>query len=98
MSVTALTQDQLADQVPRLDGWSLERGALIRSLVFEDFSAALAFMVRVGVIAEKHGHHPEWTNVYHRVAIRLSTHDAGGAVTQKDLDLAAAIDRVVATS
>lgn len=76
--------------------WELVEGrdAIARSLRFPDFSAAFAFMTRVALLAEKHDHHPEWSNVYNRVDIVLSTHDAGG-LSQRDLDLANAIDRVV---
>ncbi len=96
MPATPLTDAQIADALTRLEGWSTADGALVRSLVFADFAAALAFMVRVGFVAEQQGHHPDWTNVYNRVAVRLSTHDAGGVVTQKDVDLAAAIDGLAA--
>jgi 4a-hydroxytetrahydrobiopterin dehydratase len=67
---------------------------LERSFVFTDFSEAFAFMTRVAILAEKHNHHPDWKNVWNKVVIRLSTHDAGDVVTDKDLKLAEAIDRV----
>jgi len=95
MPATPLTTEQIAAALARLDGWSIDDGALARSLVFDDFTAALAFMVRVGFAAERQGHHPDWTNVYNRVTVRLNTHDAGGAVTQKDVNLAQAIDALV---
>ena len=62
---------------------------------FKDFSEAFAFMTRVALVAEKMDHHPEWTNVYNKVEIRLSTHDAGDMVTDKDRKLAAAIDTII---
>lgn len=68
---------------------------LIRSFVFGDFSEAFSFMTRVALIAEKMNHHPDWSNVYNKVTIRLSTHDAGNTVTEKDRILAAAIDKLV---
>lgn len=73
--------------------WSLEAGgkAIRRTLTFADFNAAFGFMARVALAAEKADHHPEWSNVWNRVDIRLTTHDAGG-LTQKDFDLAAFID------
>ncbi len=73
--------------------WSLEPGgkAIRRSLKFADFNAAFGFMTRVALAAEKADHHPEWSNVWNRVDIRLTTHDAGG-LTQRDFDLAAVID------
>jgi len=78
-----------------IHGWieHEERDAIRKTYHFADFSEAFAFMVRVAFFAEKHGHHPEWFNVYNRVEIILSTHDAGG-LTQKDIDLARAIDEV----
>lgn len=79
-----------------LAGWSFDAAAdaLVRDLKFKDFSEAFAFMTRVALLAEAANHHPEWSNVYNRVNIRLRTHDAGG-VTQKDVDLAAAITRLI---
>ena len=75
------------------EGWKKEekRDAMTRELVFKDFNRAFAFMTQVALAAEKHDHHPEWFNVYNKVRITLSTHDAGG-VTQKDIDLARFID------
>jgi 4a-hydroxytetrahydrobiopterin dehydratase len=77
------------------DGWSEEDGgkALVRSLKFNDFSEAFAFLIRVAMHAEKVDHHPEFTNVWNRVNFRLTTHDAGG-VTDRDVKLAEAINRL----
>ena len=72
-----------------------ERDAIQREFLFEDFNGAFAFMTQVALAAEKADHHPEWSNVYNKVRITLSTHDAGG-VTQKDLDLARFIDAAYA--
>ena len=74
-------------------GWSLEAGgkAMLKTFRFADFPAALAFMLRVSYAAEKADHHPEWTNVYNRVSVRLTTHDAGG-LTPKDFALAQAME------
>ena len=72
--------------------WTEEGGKLCRTFRFTDFSEAFAFMTRVAMIAEKMNHHPEWTNVWNTVSIRLSTHDAGDVITEKDRKLAAAID------
>lgn len=79
-----------------LKNWSLDlkRDAITRTLKFADFSQAFAFMTRVALLAEKADHHPEWHNVYNQVTITLTTHSAGG-LTQKDLDLAKAIDALV---
>lgn len=75
--------------------WTIENGKLSRTFKFKDFSEAFAFMTRVALLAEKQNHHPDWTNVYNTVHIALNTHDAGGAVTEKDHKLAAAIDRLL---
>ena len=82
----------LADAVP---GWALVEGrdALFREFRFENFNAAFGFMARVALLAEKQDHHPEWFNVWNRVAITLTTHDAGG-LSKRDIKLAQAIDGV----
>ena len=83
--------------VASLDRWSYdpERNAFYRQLRFVDFAAALGAMVRIGVLAEKADHHPEWSNVYNRLEIWLTTHDANG-VTMRDVKLAQQIDAVAA--
>jgi 4a-hydroxytetrahydrobiopterin dehydratase len=78
----------LADQLP---GWTVENGAIRRQFKFADFSAAWAFMTRVALLAEKHDHHPDWSNSYNTVDIALSSHDAGG-LTARDAVMARAID------
>ncbi len=75
--------------------WKEENDKLQRSFKFKDFSEAFAFMARVALAAEKMDHHPEWTNVYNTVDIKLSTHDAGDKVTDKDRKLAKTIDGIV---
>ena len=77
------------------DGWTLEEGgkALTRSIKVKDFSEAFAFLARVALHAEKADHHPEFTNVWNRVDFRLTSHDAG-AVTDRDVKLAEAINRL----
>ena len=69
------------------------RDAIAKSFTFKSFNAAWGFMSRVALIAERMNHHPEWSNVYSRVEITLTTHDCGG-LSQRDVDLAAAIDAV----
>jgi len=78
-----------------LNGWRYDEAdsLIVRDFKFRDFSAAFGFMARVALAAEKAGHHPEWNNVYNRVTIALTTHDAGG-VTDKDLSLAKTIDAI----
>jgi len=77
-------------------GWALEDGgkALVRTLKFKGFSEAFAFLTRVAMHAEKVDHHPEFTSVWNRVDFRLTSHDAGG-VTDRDVALAEAIDRLL---
>lgn len=77
----------------QLNSWDVQPQALKRSLVFQDFSAAWAFMSRVALLAEKLDHHPNWSNVYNLVDITLFTHDRGG-VTELDAFMAAEIERM----
>ena len=79
----------------RLPGWRMVDGrdAIQRAFKFKDFSEAFGFMARAALAAEKMDHHPEWTNVWNRVDVTLSTHDAGG-LTERDLKLAEAMDRL----
>lgn len=81
----------------RLTGWSeaKDRDAIAKTFEFEDFNAAFGFMTRVALVAESLDHHPEWFNVYRTVAVTLWTHDAGG-VTELDIELAEAMDRIAA--
>jgi 4a-hydroxytetrahydrobiopterin dehydratase len=87
----ALTDDQVQDRLGELPGWELVDGKLHCELVLADFVAAFGLMAQVAVWAEKLNHHPEWSNVYNRVTIDLTTHDAGG-ITDKDFELAAKIN------
>jgi len=74
--------------------WTEKDNKLSQTFTFSDFTEAFAFMTRVALIAEKMNHHPYWINVWNRVEIQLSTHDAGDIVTEKDRKLAAAIDKI----
>ena len=87
------------EQLKTLAGWRLdaERVALRRDFRFADYNQAFAFMTRVALYAEKNDHHPEWFNVYNRVEVTLSTHDAGG-VTQRDIDMARFADAAAHTT
>jgi len=85
---TPLDSGKLRAALERLPGWTFERDALEKTFTFGGFREAMSFMVRVGFEAEAMNHHPEWTNVYNRVVIRLNTHDAGGKVTERDIELA----------
>ena len=93
-----LTTSQLSPLLPTLPDWRFdaERGGMIaREFRFQDFAQAFGFMAQVAVIAESRNHHPEWFNVYNRVQVTLTTHDAGG-LTMKDIELARTMDRVAA--
>jgi 4a-hydroxytetrahydrobiopterin dehydratase len=74
--------------------WKEENDTLTRRFEFSDFKAAFGFMTKVALAAEQMNHHPNWTNVYNTVEIRLNTHDANNTVTEKDRKLAATIDRL----
>lgn len=78
------------------EGWTIENGerALLRTIKFNDFSEAFAFLTRVALYAEKADHHPEFTSIWNRVDLRLTSHDAG-AVTERDIKLAMAINRLL---
>ncbi len=76
------------------DSWSVEGGKLYREFVFRDFCEAFGFMTAVALVAERSNHHPDWRNVYKRVTVQLTTHEAGG-ITQRDFDLAEQMDKIV---
>ena len=86
-----LDADQIRERLGSLPGWSLREGKLYREYGFADFVEAFGFMTRAALAAERMNHHPEWSNVYNRVTIRLTTHDAGG-ITDRDLRLAGALN------
>jgi 4a-hydroxytetrahydrobiopterin dehydratase len=75
--------------------WQEEDNKLKRSFEFKNFNEAFGFMTRVALIAEKMDHHPWWSNVYNKVSIELTTHDAGDTVTSRDRKLAEAIDKLI---
>jgi 4a-hydroxytetrahydrobiopterin dehydratase len=91
--IAKLTDAERTSLPTALPQWRMVQGrdAITRDFTFADFSQAWAFMARVALLAEKHDHHPEWSNVWNRVSITLSTHDAGG-LSARDLQLATAID------
>lgn len=86
-----LSEQEARAALESLDGWSLEGSAISKKFKFATFSEAFGFMARAALVAEKMNHHPEWSNVYDTVSVRLTTHDAGG-LTAKDMDLARAMD------
>ncbi len=89
-----LTKPEIKAALVSLPGWACKGDALVKTFKFGGFREALSFMVRVGFEAEAMDHHPNWTNVYNRVVIRLNTHDAGGKVTAKDVGLAKKIEAI----
>lgn len=95
MPINKLTNEERLQAFNELKGWDhdVARDALVKSFHFADFNAAFGFMARVALMAEKLDHHPEWSNVYNRVTILLTTHDAGG-LSARDLTLARFIDQI----
>ena len=93
--IAKLTAAERDGALKELRNWQVvkDRGAIQRSFKFKNFSEAWGFMARVALLAERQDHHPEWFNVYNRVDITLSTHDAGG-LSARDVKLAKAIDAV----
>jgi 4a-hydroxytetrahydrobiopterin dehydratase len=88
-----LGEDEIRTRLRELPGWSGDVTKLSRTFEFDDFVAAFGFMARVALVAEKMDHHPDWSNSYRKVAVTLTTHDAGG-VTARDFELAAACSRL----
>ena len=96
MAIEQLSEAEREDALEGLPDWDWDesRAAITRSFAFADFSEAFAFMTRVALLAEKADHHPEWSNVWNRVEIALTTHDAGG-LSHRDIELAEAIEELV---
>jgi 4a-hydroxytetrahydrobiopterin dehydratase len=90
-----LAPDERKDALAKVPGWKpvAGRDAIAKSFKFKDFSEAFGFMTRAALVAERMNHHPEWFNVWNRVDVTLSTHDAGG-LTERDIELAAAMDKL----
>ena len=89
-----LSADQRQMLPATLPQWTVDQQSISRELVFRDFNEAFGFMSRVALLAESRNHHPNWSNVYNRVLITLSTHDLGG-LSDLDIELAAAIDQLL---
>jgi 4a-hydroxytetrahydrobiopterin dehydratase len=94
--IEQLSEEERADALDALDEWDYDeaRDAITRSITFADFVEAFGFMSRVALLAEKADHHPEWSNVWNRVDILLTTHDAGG-LSARDVEMANAIDALL---
>ena len=99
MTIPRLSDAERDAALTELSAWTLRADglAIVRTLRFADFAEAFGFMARVAIVAEKADHHPEWFNVYNRVEITLTTHDAGG-LSQRDVSLARAIDRIAGSA
>ena len=89
-----LSDPEITAALAGLARWKREGDALEREITFGSFREAMSFMMRVAFEAEARNHHPEWTNIYDTVFIRLRTHHSGNRITAKDVDLARAIDRI----
>lgn len=94
MPGTLLTDEEIADLVAAHPEWRRDGDGLVRSLQFDDFTEAFGFMTKVAIVSEKLFHHPEWSNVYNRVELRITDHDAGG-ISTNDRDWIERVDRLV---
>lgn len=93
MAIAKLSADEIQTELAKLTGWTIQDGKLHRELKFDGFVEAFGFMASVALVAERSDHHPEWSNVWNKVVIDLTTHDAGG-LSARDFKLAAAIDKL----
>ncbi|MCM5664078.1 4a-hydroxytetrahydrobiopterin dehydratase [Galbibacter mesophilus] len=87
-------ETEIKERIEKLEYWDYEEGFLVTSLDFKDFADAFAMMTRIAFEAEALNHHPEWSNVYNNLTIRLNTHDADG-ITEKDFNLATRIEEII---
>ena len=95
MARQKLSEQELESAVGQLSGWAIQNHKLHREYKFADFAHAFGFMATAAVNIEKKNHHPEWSNVYNRVVVDLTTHDAGG-ITSNDVELARLLDSIAA--
>ncbi|MGH9622536.1 MAG: 4a-hydroxytetrahydrobiopterin dehydratase [Bryobacteraceae bacterium] len=93
MAAQTLSGEELKRILQQLPRWTVQEGKLHREYKFPDFARAFGFMAAAAVLIEKRNHHPEWLNVYNRVTVDLTTHDAGG-ITEKDVELARTLDSI----
>ena len=94
MGLVKLTDEEIKKELANLPGWSVLNGKLHKDFVFKNFIEAFGFMTRAALYIEKMNHHPEWFNVYNKLKVDLTTHDAGG-ITQNDIDLARTLNSLV---
>lgn len=93
MAAKKLTDAQIQENLAQVDGWTIENGKLHKEFQFDNFITAFGFMVQLALVAESLNHHPEWFNVYNRVTIDLTTHDAGG-ISELDFQWAKQADAI----
>ena len=94
MMSIALTEEKIKEALVNLPDWTFANDKIKREYIFRNFVEAVAFIVEIGFVCEKTNHHPELLNVYSRVQIELTTHDAGNKISKKDLDLAILIEEI----
>ncbi|MYA71915.1 4a-hydroxytetrahydrobiopterin dehydratase [Candidatus Poribacteria bacterium] len=93
MAAKKLTDAQIQENLAQVDGWTIENGKLHKEFQFDNFISAFGFMTQLALVAESLNHHPEWFNVYNRVTIDLTTHDAGG-ISELDFQWAKQADAI----
>lgn len=91
---TALTPEQLAEALATLPAWSVQDGKLTRQFRFRNFARAMGWMMSAAIVIDKLNHHPEWSNVYNRVTVQLTTHDLGNQISSLDVELARKLDEL----
>ena len=89
-----LSEHSIEEGLLKLNGWEYSNGAIVASFKFENFKETFSVMTRIAFECEAQGHHPNWSNVYNTLDIRLNTHDVGG-ITEKDFELAHAIEKII---
>jgi len=94
MGLTKLSQEQIKNELKNMPGWAVVAGKLHKEFHFKDFNQAFGFMTRAAMHIEKINHHPEWFNVYNKLIVDLTTHDAGG-ITENDIKLAKILNSLV---
>ena len=94
MVLTKISQEQIKNELKNMPGWTVVEGKLHKEFHFEDFNQAFGFMTRAAMHIEKMNHHPEWFNVYNKLIVDLTTHDAGG-ITENDIKLAKILNSLV---
>lgn len=94
MEVTKIPQEEIEKELKDMPGWTIVEGKLHKEFQFDDFNQAFGFMTRAAMYIEKMNHHPEWFNVYNKLIVDLTTHDAGG-ITENDIKLAKTLNSLI---